>query len=69
FGSNLVIYVFILVFIYLAFIALKQEPEYRERIIAFMLLSSACLIRNIENKKHTKIIPGATKKRALDFEN
>ncbi|AHH46686.1 peptide transporter [Francisella tularensis subsp. holarctica PHIT-FT049] len=44
FGSNLVICVFILVFIYLAFIALKQEPEYRERIIAFMLLSSACMI-------------------------
>ncbi len=37
FGSNLVICVFISVFIYLAFIALKQEPEYREHIIAFML--------------------------------
>ncbi|MDE5000649.1 hypothetical protein NAI58_09515, partial [Francisella tularensis subsp. holarctica] len=37
--------------------------------ITRLLPNSACLIRNIENKNHTKIIPGATKKRALDFEN
>ena len=29
--------------------------------ITRLLPNSACLIRNIEKKKHTKIIPGATR--------
>jgi POT family proton-dependent oligopeptide transporter len=44
FGSFLVISVFIIVVAYLIYLALKQTPEYRERIFAFMILSSACMI-------------------------
>lgn len=44
YGSSLVIGVFIIVVTYLIYLALKQTHEYRERIFAFMILSSACMI-------------------------
>ncbi|QLE79829.1 peptide MFS transporter [Francisella sp. Scap27] len=44
YGSFLVISVFVMIIIYLVYTALKQTPEYRERIFAFMILSSACMV-------------------------
>ena len=43
-GTNLVIVTFVAVLSYLLYIAYNQSPEYRLKIFAFIILSSACMI-------------------------